>query len=140
MEIVIRKAKLSDLNEIFNLVLKFSTSFEPALDSFKLSFSNIVKNDNFLLAIAETDNKVIGYSLGLCHDTFYANGKVSWLEELMVDEHFRNLRIGSKLIKEFETWSKNHNCKLTALATRRAAGFYKKNNYEESAVYFRKLL
>jgi hypothetical protein len=40
----------------------------------------------------------------------------------------------------FERWSDRRGAKLVALATRRAAGFYRAVGYEESATYFRKLL
>ena len=40
----------------------------------------------------------------------------------------------------FEAWAAGHGCALVALATRRAAPFYRALGYEESAAYFRKLL
>jgi GNAT superfamily N-acetyltransferase len=58
----------------------------------------------------------------------------------MVDETYRNQGIGKKIMEYFEEWTKSRGSKLIALATRRAAPFYKGLGYEESAVYFRKLL
>jgi len=40
----------------------------------------------------------------------------------------------------FEEWTASHGAKLVALATRRAAEFYRALGYTESAVYFRKPL
>jgi hypothetical protein len=40
----------------------------------------------------------------------------------------------------FEAWAAKRGSKLVALATRRAAPFYQALGYEESAIYFRKLL
>ena len=40
----------------------------------------------------------------------------------------------------FERWAAGDGCALVALATRRAAPFYRDLGYEESASYFRKLL
>jgi hypothetical protein len=37
-------------------------------------------------------------------------------------------------------WAAVRDCALVALATRRAAPFYRALGYEESAVYFRKIL
>jgi hypothetical protein len=39
-----------------------------------------------------------------------------------------------------EAWAKQREARLIALATRRAASFYKALGYEESASYFRKIL
>ncbi|EMF91272.1 hypothetical protein LEP1GSC005_1843 [Leptospira santarosai str. ST188] len=40
----------------------------------------------------------------------------------------------------FEEWGKNRGSKLIGLATRRAKDFYLALGYEESALFFRKLL
>jgi hypothetical protein len=40
----------------------------------------------------------------------------------------------------FEAWASGQGCALVALATRRAAPFYRALGYEESAACFRKLL
>ena len=43
-------------------------------------------------------------------------------------------------MEHFEDWSRRRGSELIALATRRAAPFYKGIGYKESATYFRKLL
>jgi GNAT superfamily N-acetyltransferase len=40
----------------------------------------------------------------------------------------------------FEQWAADHGCVLVALATRRAAPFYRALGYEQSAIYHRKVL
>jgi hypothetical protein len=40
----------------------------------------------------------------------------------------------------FERWAAARDCALIALATRRAAPFYRALGFEKSAVYFRKVL
>jgi ribosomal protein S18 acetylase RimI-like enzyme len=40
----------------------------------------------------------------------------------------------------FERWAAEQGCALVALATRRAAPFYRALGYEDSATYFRKVL
>ncbi|HTE86145.1 MAG TPA: GNAT family N-acetyltransferase, partial [Dehalococcoidia bacterium] len=91
------------------------------------------------LLVAEAGT-AIGYLLGFAHDTFYANGPVAWVEELMVGESWRRQHVGQRLIQEFEAWAANRGCRLVALATRRAEPFYKSLGYEDSATYFRRLL
>ena len=44
------------------------------------------------------------------------------------------------LMRAFEQWAAAHGCALVALATRRAAPFYRAQGYAESATYFRKIL
>jgi hypothetical protein len=43
-------------------------------------------------------------------------------------------------VSAFEQWAAAQDCVLIALATRRAAPFYRALGYHESAVYFRKVL
>jgi GNAT superfamily N-acetyltransferase len=78
--------------------------------------------------------------LGFEHLTLFANGRVAWVEELMVDESLRRQGLGRQLMDAFTEWVRSRHCRLVALATRRAAPFYQALGYEESATYFRKLL
>jgi GNAT superfamily N-acetyltransferase len=88
--------------------------------------------------VGQLRDELIGYLLGLEYSTFFANGSVAHVEEIMVSETFRQKGIGSLLIKSFENWATDRECKLVTVATRRAPGFYKALHFEESAAYFRK--
>lgn len=140
MDAVIREADIKDEEEIFKLVKIFATSFKPERVLFRESLKHILNDDSALLLLAETNNQVIGYCLAFDHYAFYANGRVSWLEEIMVDKTFRRVGIGKQLMVKFEEWAKSRNSKVIALATRRASLFYSAIGYEESAIFFRKLL
>jgi len=138
-ELTIRPATFADRDALFPLVKTFATSFMPDEESFRGSFSRLVVNERACLLVAEAGT-AIGYLLGFAHDTFYANGPVAWVEELMVGESWRRQHVGQRLIQEFEAWAANRGCRLVALATRRAEPFYKSLGYEDSATYFRRLL
>jgi GNAT superfamily N-acetyltransferase len=81
-----------------------------------------------------------GYVLGFVHDTFFANGTVAWIEEMFVSDTARRNGIGLALEREIEAWARDRDAKLIALATRKAASFYSAIGYEESAVYYRRIL
>jgi GNAT superfamily N-acetyltransferase len=72
--------------------------------------------------------------------TFYANGPVAWVEEVLVEPQFRTQGAGRALMQTFEDWAVHRGCAVAALATRRAAPFYVALGYEESASYLRKVL
>jgi len=137
---IIREAKAADKKAVFFLAKKFAASFDVVEAKFNEVFDKLISNNNTSFLVAEDDEQVIGYCLAFHHETFFANGLVSWLEEITVDENLRGKNIGSQLMQKIEAISKEKGSKLIALATRRAANFYKKNGYEESAAYFRKLL
>jgi GNAT superfamily N-acetyltransferase len=72
------------------------------------------------------------------HPTFYANGLISWVEELFVLDELRRMQIGKSLMELVEQKARDRGSKLIALATRRASDFYKSIGYDESAIYFKK--
>jgi GNAT superfamily N-acetyltransferase len=72
--------------------------------------------------------------------TFYANGPVGWVEEIVVRRQDRGQGLGRAMMNAFEQWADGQGRALVALAARRAASFYHALGYEESATYFRKVL
>lgn len=138
--LLIRLAKDADRDAVFYLARDLATSFEVGRQEFKSVFDRIQREDSIWLGVAESNAEVIGYLLGLDHLTFYANGRVAWIEEVVVRQDWRRRGVGQALTAAFESWTANRGAKLIALATRRAAKFYQSLGYEESATYFRKLV
>ena len=125
---------------MFNLAEDFATSFAPERAAFETALADIIATEAANLSVAEVGGEVVGYCLGFDHYTFYANGRVAWVEEITVHETMRRRGVGKALMENFEKWSRNRDNRLVALATRRAASFYKSIGYEESATFFRRLL
>ena len=136
----LRNAKPDDQNNLLTLVQKFASSFETNKEAFENTFEKLLEDKNVDLIVAENESTLIGYVLIFHHLTFYANGTVSWVEELFVEEAFRKQGIGKKLMKKAEEKATARKSKLIALATRRAEQFYQSIGYEASATYFRHLL
>lgn len=125
---------------MFDLAEDFATSFAPERAAFETALADIIATEAANLIVAEVGGEVVGYCLGFDHYTFYANGRVAWVEEITVHETMRRRGVGKALMENFEEWSRNRDNMLVALATRRAASFYKSIGYEESAMFFRRLL
>lgn len=136
----IRTAGKQDLDSIFPLSKRMGTSFSVEYESFRNSFMATLGSEDARIVVAETDDKIVGYLLGFDHFAFYANGRVSWIEEIFVDENYRTQGIGRKLMHFFEGWCIERKSRLIGLATRRAAEFYKALDYNESATFFRKMI
>ena len=151
----IRRAKSSDKPALLRLARAFATSFAVEQAAFERSFDELLTYPGAFLAVAEANKaeankaeankaeageEVAGYVLGFDHPSFFANGRVAWVEEIMVTEAFRRQGIGRDLMEAFEAWANERGVKQIALATRRAANFYEALGYEASAVYFRKRL
>lgn len=135
----IRLAGPEDAAALLALAKDLATSFAVEDACFHQSLASLFSDQSAYLAVAE-DQEVVAYILGFDHVTFFANGRVAWVEELMVRHDQRRSGIGRLLMQSFEAWAKSRNSKLIALATRRAAPFYRALGYEDSAIYFRKVL
>jgi len=135
---IIRRARPGDKPAVLLLARASATSFAVEQPAFDQAFDELLTHPEAFLAVAEKDEQVAGYLLGFDHLTFFANGRVAWVEEIMVSEAFRRQGVGRKLMEAFEAWAKVRQVKQIALATRRAADFYEALGYAESAAYFRK--
>lgn len=140
MKIIYRNATLQDEDAVFTLATSLATSFILNKEGFSRIYFDILNNTNADIIVAESDSGIIGYVLAFHHTTFYANGVISWVEELFVTEKYRRMKIGQKLMDLIERQALERGSKLIALATRRASDFYKFIGYDESATYFKKLL
>jgi GNAT superfamily N-acetyltransferase len=135
----IRLARPEDGSVLLDLTKEFATSFDVEDACFRQSLLSLLSDQSAYLAVAE-ERVVVGYLLGFDHVTFFANGRVSWVEEIMVRQEQRRSGVGRLLMQSFEAWAISRNSKLVALATRRAELFYRALGYEDSATYFRKVL
>jgi GNAT superfamily N-acetyltransferase len=136
---LVRHASADDEDGVAGLAAELAMSFTFSPEKFRLSYPVLLADDGACLLVAVSGHEHLGYLLGFRHLTFYANGPVAWVEEVAVRERDRGRGIGRALMSEFEQWATAQGCALIALATRRAAPFYRALGYEESATYFRKM-
>ena len=140
MEIYVRRASQNDVDAVLRLAAAFATSFAVEESAFRISFAELIESPDAYLAVAQVGEEIAGYVLAFRHRTFFASGSVAWVEELMVEEIQRRRGVGNALMQGAEGWARAGECRIVALATRRAADFYQALGYEESATYFRKRL
>ena len=138
---LIRPARPDDAERVWPLVREFATSFTPERTAFDTTYQQLMASADTLLLVAESlDGDVVGYVLGTSHPTFFANGPVAWVEELMVEPHHRRSGIGRQLMEQAEAWARSTGAAYLALATRRAGPFYLALGYEDSAVFYKRTL
>jgi GNAT superfamily N-acetyltransferase len=136
----VRPAEAGDADAVADLAAELALSFPFSREKFQLSYPALLAAGDARLLLAARGPQVTGYLLGFTHLTFFANGPVGWVEEIVVRPQDRGQGTGAALMSAFEQWAGARGCALVALATRRAAPFYRALGYEESATYFRKLL
>jgi GNAT superfamily N-acetyltransferase len=136
----VRQAGRQDTAAVAALAGDLAMSFPFSRPAFEAGFPALLADPQACLLVAADGDDPVGYLLGFRHLTFYANGPVGWVEEILVRGEYRRSGAGRDLMTAFEEWAREGGCALVALATRRAAPFYRALGYEESAVYHRKIL
>ena len=135
----IRPATAADTGTVARLAAELAQSFPFSQAAFDRSYPAVLAAGDACLLLAE-DPGPVGYLLGFQHPTFFASGPVGWVEEVLVRPEYRGRGAGRALMTAFEQHAAARGCRLVALATRHAAAFYRALGYEESAIYFRKVL
>ncbi|QLQ40371.2 GNAT family N-acetyltransferase [Micromonospora robiginosa] len=136
----VRHATSGDVAAVAEMAGQLAQSFPFSRTRFDASCAALLDSDAACLLLAVDGDAALGYLLGVDHLTFYANGPVAVVEEILVRPEVRGRGIGRALMAAFERWAVSRNCGLVTLATRRAAPFYAALGYEESAVHLRKVL
>jgi GNAT superfamily N-acetyltransferase len=137
----VRGAEEGDAPQLFEIARGMTTSFAPSYPTCEASLRTLLgQHDARLLVVENASGGIDAYLLGFVHLAFYADGPVAWVEEVAVRPERRRQGLGRALAAAFEEWARAREARLVALATRRAGDFYTALGYEESAVYFRKLL
>jgi GNAT superfamily N-acetyltransferase len=136
----IRPATLDDAEALLSLARRFATSFQVDDQAFRASLVAVVSSESDHLIVAEQGQRVVGYLLASMRHAFWANGRIGWVEEVMVDEGSRRRGVGRLLMEAFEVEARAQGARVVALATRRAAPFYTSLGYAGSAQYFKKAL
>ena len=136
----VRPVLASDADLLFEFAADFTTSFSLDRESFIASLHALLVDDDVTLLCGVSGAAIVGYVLAFTHTTFFANGPVTWVEEIYVQPEWRRRGIASAMMRAVESDAKNRSSRLIALATRRADSFYRALGYEESATYYRRLL
>ncbi len=142
---VIRKAKISDLNDIlrlnFDLFKKEYKEYDKSLnlkwtynEGKKYFKARITKNNGFV-EVVENKNYIVGYLCGgIIKGLFYRRkAKYAELENMFID--YRGKGLGAKLAEDFIIWCKENKAdyiSLTAFAkNEQALGLYRKLGFED---------
>lgn len=148
MKITIRKAKLNDIKDMqkfmYLLMKEEHENFDPTnkvtwAKSKRCTeyFENRIANPKCLAIIAEYKGKKIGYLSGQINGAFEYRSvtKFGILADMFVLEEYRNLKIGTKLIKEFKKWAKAKGAKrirVQAFAmNEKGLRFYRRHGFND---------
>ena len=136
-KVTIRAAMLSDANEVFRLLCKFATSYKPSHATFDSNYAKLLENEGSDLLVADEDGAVAGYALASDSLTLFANGVVTELIELYVEEERRGSGIGQALVRQACSRARDRGAVEITVPTRRARSFYLTLGFEFTAEFFK---
>ncbi|MCK4918312.1 MAG: GNAT family N-acetyltransferase [Candidatus Pacebacteria bacterium] len=142
----IRKAKKEDILSILKLVEKM-VDFHYAIDKIykpykeykelEKYFKSLINTKDNILVVVENENKIIGFLEGgiekASNDVMF--DKIGTINNIFIEEKFRNKGIAKKLLKYIFEYFKSKNIEYIQISTdaRNKVGkeFWKKNNFFE---------
>ncbi|MEU0061293.1 GNAT family N-acetyltransferase [Streptomyces sp. NPDC006334] len=136
-----RNARADDATDVYRLLCEFATSYRPDRAAFDAAtFPGVmaaVGKGRAEFLIAESDGQVAGYALAARMPTLFAGGPVLQLLELAVHEPLRGRGLGSLLVRETLIRAMRAGDAEVVVPTRRAADFYRRLGFVETATYLK---
>lgn len=133
----LKEEDIPDLLELYNNLIPFETSVDKSLETYK----EMLKDDNYFLATAKEDNRVLGSALGICCKCLAVSFLV--IEDVIVKDGLRGKGIGRELMKSLDEFAKRKHCAYAILVSsayrKEAHKFYGNAGFTDSVRGFRKV-
>lgn len=141
--LIFRTLNENDHNKDYFLLLnQLSNSNNLNQNNFKEIFYNIQKTSEIYIYEDITTNKIVASATLMIEQKFIRNGgKVGHLEDVVVDEKYRGLKLGKKLIEHIIDLAKIKGCyKIIGNCDPNLFNYYQKigfsNKGNQIAIYF----
>jgi len=134
--ITIRKIKKDDLwNGFLTTLDSLRQTSNISRDKAEEVFNKIMRNSDHVIAVAITDDKVVGAATLFIEPKFIHNGgNVGHIEDVVVDKNYQGKKIGEKIIKYLLEEAKTNGCYKTILdCSDEVKPFYEKLGFKHNA-------
>lgn len=141
MNINIRELSLDDYEDYIKLINQLRPiGYDISKEKYINLFNTIFQNNKIF--VATIDNNIIGSITLIIEQKFIHNCSIyTRIEDLIVDNNYRNNKIGKQLVKHAIDYSKELNAfKITLTCKKNLQSFYEKNNFEEYDIHMSQLL
>lgn len=142
MNIKIRECKKEEVklaNKFLTELIKDEKQYDNNINencNIDFYYENYIDNENHIILFAEVEELIAGYLYGFIEE----NGnvcinKVAKLDALYVEEEYRHLGIGEKLITSFKEWATKKGVKIIEVSVcegnTKAKNLYAKTNFKK---------
>jgi glucosamine-phosphate N-acetyltransferase len=135
---IFRQLNVNDYNKnYFELLSQLTVAAKPDYDSWLERFQQIKDANLTKIFVVEntSDNMIIATITCYTELKFIRNlGKICHIEDFVIDEHYRNKKLGSKLIRLAIDYAKSIGCYKVILESREdAIIFYEKFGFNKNS-------
>jgi GNAT superfamily N-acetyltransferase len=136
MNIQIDILQKNDYIDYLNLMKQFRPiEYTISFENFCQYYDIIFRNSEIF--VARLNDKIVG-SITVIYDQKFINNYALYahIEDVVVDEDYRTLKIGSKLIEHVKIRCIEKNCrKCSLVCSKEISSFYLKNHFEEKGIH-----
>ena len=144
MSLELKNALITDFEDVFKLLEQLWSDTQLIKEDLANVYSYNLGRDETFDKVVFLDNKILAYYSGYTSMNLYHSGKVFYLQIIIVDENYRNLGIGKKIIDDIIAISSVEKCKAieldSAFFRESAHKFYTNIGFEKRGYVFSKLL
>lgn len=139
---IIEKLKLKDIPQLLGLY-KELTPYNNSINKSSEIYTEILKDEKYLLLVAKEDGKIVGSVLAVCCLLLALDGgRFLVVEDVIVKSEVRRSGIGKKLMKVIDEFAITNNCIYSILVSseyrKSAHKFYENLGFTEEVRGFRK--
>lgn len=144
MSLEFKNALISDFEDVFKLLEQLWSDTKLNKEDLANAYTYSLDRDEIFNKVVFLDDKIIAYYSGYTSMNLYYAGKVFYLQTIIVDENYRNLGIGKKIIDDIIAISLAEKCKVieldSAFYRKSAHRFYMNIGFRKRGYVFSKLL
>ena len=123
-----------DLEDLSRLYKQFWDQ-DSSLQKMRSTFRRLSRNPNYIFLAAKQDKYLAGSAMGIICEELYGECKpFTVIEDVIVDEDYRRIGIGMKLMRKLEKHAVDRNCNYIIFVTDSkrtdALEFYQSLGYE----------
>jgi GNAT superfamily N-acetyltransferase len=131
---LIRRLKKEDLPALARLYVQFWNE-ESSPGKMQETFARLRDDPDYIFLVADVDDEIAGSLMGIVCEELYGECRPFMvIEDVIVDQKFRQQGIGSALMREIEAYAVSRNCNYIIFVSERertdSLPFYRSLGYE----------
>ena len=137
--IIIQEFIKDDFDSVSNLLQEVSI-YKPLQEKKHIISQEFINDNNSYAIVAKYHKQIIGFGSIFFFERI-RGGKCAYLEDIVVEKSFRNLKVGTLIINTLIDYAISKECfKITLETNEKNESFYAKLDFKNNGISMRRLL